>query len=184
MTNLDSAADVELRTATLDDVPALVALIALSARALCRGDYTESQVEAAIGTAWGVDTQLIRDGTYFIVQRGDEVLACGGWSKRKTLFGGDAHANREPAVLDPATEAARVRAFFVHPSAARQGIGRLLLERCEQEARDAGFRSAELVATLPGHRLYRAYGYIGDERVAYPLAGGGTIDFVPMHKVL
>lgn len=178
------ASDLQLRTATLDDVHALTALIAVSARALCCGDYTQGQIEAAIGTAWGVDTQLLRDGTYVVVEEGRHLWACGGWSQRKTLFGGDAHADREPELLDPTRETARIRAFFVHPAAARRGIGRRLLEHCEREARAAGFHAAELVATLPGQRLYRAYGYVGDDRVAYPLAGGGTIDFVPMRKVL
>jgi GNAT superfamily N-acetyltransferase len=162
-------------------------LIALSARELCRADYTQAQVEAAIGTAWGVDTQLIRDRTYFVVSASaapDEFLACGGWSKRRTLFGGDQHATREPELLDPQLEAARIRAFFVQPQAARRGIGRTLLAHCEHAAYAAGYRSAELVATLPGQRLYRAFGYSGETRVTYPLANGLSIDFVPMRKVL
>jgi GNAT superfamily N-acetyltransferase len=125
---------------------------------------------------------LIRDGTYFVVEVEGKIVACGGWSRRKTRFGADAQAGRESDVLDPARDAARVRAFFVHPNWARRGIGRVLLERCEAEARAHGFRAAELVATLPGHRLYSRYGYRGDERIAYPLRGGVTIEFIPMKK--
>jgi GNAT superfamily N-acetyltransferase len=171
-----------LRKATLDEAPVLEKLIAESARGLCGDDYSEAQIEAAIGTAWGVDTELIRDQTYFVVEAAGKIVACGGWSRRKTLFGADGHADRESEVLDPLQHAARIRAFFVHPDWARQGFGRALLERCEAEARAYGFRSAQLVATLPGHRLYRMYGYRGDERVQYPLAGGVTIEFIPMKK--
>jgi N-acetylglutamate synthase-like GNAT family acetyltransferase len=171
-----------LRQATLADVPVLEALIAESARDLCQGDYTGAQIEAAIGTAWGVDRELIRDGTYFVVESDGAIVACGGWSKRRTLFGGDAQPGRQSEVLDPTRDAARIRAFFVRPDWARRGLGVMLLERCEAEARAHGFRSAELVATLPGQRLYRAFGYIGDERVEYPLPGGLTITFVPMRK--
>jgi GNAT superfamily N-acetyltransferase len=172
------------REATPDDIPALRQLIAVSARALCAADYAAAQIEAAIGTAWGVDTQLIRDQTYFAVAAGADIVACGGWSRRRTLFGGDEHSTREPELLDPQRDAARIRAFFVHPAWTRRSLGRMLLERCEREARAAGFRAAELVATLPGQRLYRACGYVGERRVAYPLPSGQTIDFVPMTKRL
>src|SRR5262245_5928812 len=131
---------ISLRHALSSDIPALDALIAQSARALCRPDYTDAQIEAAIGTAWGVDSELIRDRTYFVVETGGTIVACGGWSFRKTLFGGDRQAGRQSDRLDPARDAARVRAFFVRPDAARQGIGRALLERCENEARAQGFR--------------------------------------------
>jgi GNAT superfamily N-acetyltransferase len=175
-------ADFLLRTATPEDVPALERLIALSARGLSKLDYTSAQIEAAIGTAWGVDSQLIADGTYFVVEAGDRVVGCGGWSKRATLFGGDAQADRRSELLDPSRDAARIRAFFVHPDWARRGIGRALIERCEDEARAAGFRTFELMATLPGRRLYAALGYVGERRVAHDLPGGLTIDFVPMRK--
>lgn len=174
----------EVRLATLDDIRALTELIATSARGLCGSDYTPAQVEAAIGTAWAVDTQLLRDRSYFAIEASGALIACGGWSMRRTLFGGDHHSNREPELLDPARDAARVRAFFVHPRWARCGLGRLLLERCEREARAAGFQSAELVATLPGQRLYRAFGYVGEEQVLYPLAGGGEIAFVPKKSLV
>ncbi|MEI6235616.1 MAG: GNAT family N-acetyltransferase, partial [Planctomycetota bacterium] len=115
---------------------------------------------------------------------GGRIVACGGWGKRATRFGGDAQAERSSELLDPAVDGARIRAFFVHPEWARLGIGRALLERCEKEARAHGFRKAELVATLPGRRLYAAMGYFGDAHVTYPLGDGVTIDFVPMSKVL
>lgn len=175
---------VALRPATFDDVPALRQVIAESARALTRADYTEAQIEAALGSAWGVDSELIRDGTYFVVEDAGEIVACGGWSRRKTLFGGDAQPGRQSDVLDPSREAARIRAFFVRPQWARRGIGAALLRRCEAEARAHGFRSAELVATLTGQRLYRMFGYIGDERIEYPLGRGLTIEFIPMRKEL
>ncbi len=172
-----------VRKATLHDVPVLERLITESARVLTREDYTDSEIEGAIGTAWGVDTEMVRDGTYYVVEsEGDGVVACGGWSRRKTLFGGDRQQGRESGVLDPSHESARIRAFFVRPNWARRGIGRLLLQRCEEEARSHGFKSAELVATLTGQRLYRAFGYVGDERVDYPLPNGMTIQFVPMRK--
>ena len=172
-----------VRKATTEDVPVLEQLISESARVLTRQDYTDSEIEAAIGTAWGVDTELIRDGTYFVVQtEADGVVACGGWGRRKTLFGGDRRQGRESEMLDPSCDSARIRAFFVRPDWARRGIGRLLLERCEEEAKSCGFQSAELVATLTGQRLYRAFGYVGDERVDYLLPNGTTIQFVPMRK--
>lgn len=171
-----------LRQATLEDIPALERLIADSARGLSRDDYTPAQIEAALGTAWGIDTELIRDGTYFIVEAATQIVACGGWSRRKTLFGGDRQAGRQSELLDPARDSARIRAFFVHPDWARRGIGRALLQRCEAEAFACGFRSAELLATLPGHRLYRAFGYVGDEPAEYALPGGLTIQFLSMRK--
>jgi GNAT superfamily N-acetyltransferase len=175
---------VALREARPVDVPVLERLIAESARALSRPDYTDAQIEAALGTAWGVDSELIRDGTYFVAEVAEAIIACGGWSRRKTLFGGDRQAGRQSELLDPSRDAARIRAFFVRPDWARRGVGRVLLERCEAEALAQGFRSAELLATLPGRRLYAAFGYAGGERVAYPLPGGITIDFVPMKKSL
>jgi GNAT superfamily N-acetyltransferase len=129
-----------------------------------------------------VDTQLIEDGTYFVVETEGKLVGCGGWSKRRTLFGGDAHADRNAQELDPRTDAAKIRAFFVDPDYARRGIGRALLERCEREARAHGFHRFELMGTLPGVRLYEALGYVGRERVHYPVGPGVTIEFVPMHK--
>ena len=172
------------RPAVPGDVPALEALVACSARGLSRGDYSEAQVEAALGSALGVDTQLVRDGTYFVAESGGALVACGGWSFRKTLFGGDDRASREPEPLEPARDAARIRAFFVHPDWARRGLGRALLELCEAKARERGFAAAELMATLPGVRLYRTFGYRAGAPVQHALPGGGTIEFVPMRREL
>jgi GNAT superfamily N-acetyltransferase len=173
-----------LRKALLDDVPVLERLIAESARGLSRRDYSDEQIEAALAGALGVDTQLVRDQTYFVAAAGGEIVGCGGWSWRRTLFGGDARGGREPDPLDPARDAARVRAFFVRPDWARRGIGRALLERCEAEAVRHGFRTAELMATLPGERLYRRHGWIAGDAIEHPLAGGLSIRFVPMRKAL
>jgi GNAT superfamily N-acetyltransferase len=173
---------VSFRKATLADVSALRVLIADSVRGLSRTDYNDAQIDAALGSAWGVDTQLIRDGTYFVAEWEGKPIACGGWSFRATLFGGDHQEGRRSDALDPSCDAARIRAFFVHPRWARRGIGRQLLELCEEKARAHGFRSAELVATLPGERLYRVCGYMGQGTREYPLPGGKTIAFVPMRK--
>jgi len=173
----------QLRTATHADRAALQALIARSARALGARDYRPEQIEAALQGAFGVDSQLIDDGTYFVAETRDgELIGCGGWSRRRTLFGGDSHAERNAAELDPRTDAARIRAFFVDPGHARQGIGRALLERCESEARARGFSRFELMGTLPGVRLYQALGYVAGELMHYPVAPGVTIEFVPMRK--
>ena len=170
--------------ATEDDRPALIALIARSARALSAGDYTPEQVEGALAGAFGVDTQLVLDGTYFVVEDDPGIAGCGGWSYRKTLFGGDAHTQRDAAELDPRTDAAKIRAFFVDPAHARQGIGRALLEHCEQAARERGFSGCELMATLPGLKLYRECGYVPEAPVQHRLGSGLTIEFVPMSKRL
>ena len=173
------------RLATLKDIPVLKQVIATSARQLASGDYSGEQIDAALGSAWGVDTQLIEDETYFVVEvAGAGIVGCGGWSFRGTLFGSDEQAGRESGVLDSTNEAARIRAFFVHPDWSRRGIGRALLEKCECAARLQGFKSTALIATLPGQRLYRECGYIGEERVEYPLPNGSTITFVPMTKNL
>lgn len=173
-----------LRNATLEDRPVLERLIAESARGLGQQDYTIEQIDAALGSAFGVDTQLILDQTYFAVEADGEIVGCGGWSRRKTLFGGDSQPGRELESLEPGRDAAKVRAFFVRPDWARRGIGRALLDRCEDEARACGFRSIELMATLPGRRLYEACGYLAGEPVEYVLPEGLTIEFVPMRKEL
>jgi GNAT superfamily N-acetyltransferase len=171
-----------LRVATLADVPALQELIPLSARTLQAPYYTPSQIEGALGTVFGVDTQLIADGTYFIVEESSALAGCGGWSKRRTLFGGDAMARREDSLLDPQMDAARVRAFFVHPAHARRGIGRLLMEACEAAATAAGFKKIEIVATLAGEPLYRQFGYEVTERFEIPLENGERLPAVRMRK--
>lgn len=173
-----------MRNATLDDVCALRELIEKSAREIGREDYGAEQIEAALEGAWGVDTQLIRDGTYFVVEVDGRLAGCGGWSRRKTLFGGDAQPGREAELLDQSKDAARIRAFFVHPDFARRGIGRMLLERCEDDAKKEGFIAAELVATLPGVRLYAACGYEEVERKEYEVGRGMLIEFVTMRRAI
>lgn len=174
----------EIRLAELADTPQIEALIARSVRELCREDYSGAQIEAALGDAFGVDSQLIIDRTYFVVERGGELVAAGGWSYRGTLFGADARPDRAPEALDPARDAAKIRAFFVAPEQTRLGIGRALLERCEGEAKLRGFRVAELAATLTGERLYGALGYQAVRRLSHVLASGVPIDFVAMQKPL
>ena len=173
-----------LRTATPADSAEIQELIARSIRALGAADYSPQQIEGALKGAFGLDTQLIADGTYFVVESAGRLLGCGGWSYRRTLFGGDARKGRDAGTLDPSAEAAKIRAFFVDPAAARQGIGTALLERCESEARRQGFRRVEMMATLPGVRLYEARGYVPEGRVQYPLASDLSIEFVPMSKSL
>ena len=174
----------QLRAATRADQEALRTLIARSARGLGAQDYSREQIEGALQGAFGVDTQLIDDGTYFVVELEGHPVGCGGWSRRRTLFGGDAHRERDAAELDPRVDAAKIRAFFVDPDHARRGIGRALLERCESEARARGFRRLELMGTLPGVRLYEALGYKPGAMVHYPVASGVTIEFIPMSKEL
>ena len=173
-----------IRKAMPEDRAALEALIARSALQLGAKDYTRAQIEGALRGAFGVDTQLIEDGTYFAVEIAGHIVGCGGWSRRRTLFGGDSHAERNAAELDPAAEPARIRAFFVAPEHARKGIGSLILERCEDEARAFGFSRLELMATLPGVRLYARHGYVADTPIQHELAPGLTIEFVPMRKML
>ncbi len=173
-----------LRRASPADVPALEALIARSARGLSTEDYRAAQVEGALRGAFGVDSRLIEDQTYFVVEKHGALVGCGGWSFRATLFGGDARAGRNDSRLDPQTQSAKIRAFFVDPAHARQGIGSLLLERCEREARARGFSDVELMATLPGVKLYAARGYTGREMVRYDVGLGESIEFIPMRKRL
>jgi GNAT superfamily N-acetyltransferase len=164
------------------DLPALGPLIAASARELSRGDYTPEQVEGALRGAFGTDTQLIRDGSYFVIEAEGRLAGCGGWSRRRTLFGSDARAGRDATELDPAKDAAKIRAFFIHPDFARRGLGTMMLERCEQDAMAHGFTRFELMGTLPGVRLYAARGYHPGERIEWPLGDGLAIPFVPMSK--
>jgi GNAT superfamily N-acetyltransferase len=173
----------QLRLATLDDEPVLRDLIARSIRELGSNDYTPAQIEAALQGAFGVDTALIRDQTYFaIVTEAGEIVGCGGWSRRRTLFGSDTREARDDSWLDPATEAARIRAFFIDSRHARRGLGRLLLDRCEAEATRAGFKQFAMMATLPGKRLYEVCGYVGSAPIEHPLPGWLSITFVPMTK--
>jgi len=171
-----------VRTATLADRDVLRDLIARSARQLSAADYRPEQVEGALQGAFGVDSQLIHDATFFVVEEDGVIVGCGGWSYRKTLFGGDKRSERDAAELDPRTEAAKIRAFFVDPAHARRGIGTLLLEKCESEARLRGFSRVELMSTLPGIRLYSARGYSGAQQVRYEVSPGVVIEFLPMSK--
>ena len=173
-----------LRLATPADIPALEVLIPLSARRLQAATYSRGQIEAALGRVLGVDTQLIRDGCYFVAQAGTAIVGCGGWSRRRTLFGSDHGPVKDDQFLDPATEPARVRAFFVHPDWARRGIGRAILAECEAAAVGMGFRSLELAATLAGIPLYTACGFTAVETVAVALGDGQSLPVVRMRKDL
>jgi Kdo2-lipid IVA lauroyltransferase/acyltransferase len=171
-----------LRTATMADVPGLRALIARSARGLSTEEYRPAQIEGALQGAFGVDTQLLTDQTYFVVEAAGLIVGCGGWSFRSTLFGGDARNGRDCSTLDPQTQAAKIRAFFVDPGHARRGIGSLLLEHCEQQARAHGYSQVELMATLPGAKLYAARGYVAESLVHFEVGSGESIEFIPMRK--
>ncbi|MDB5137080.1 MAG: family N-acetyltransferase [Mucilaginibacter sp.] len=173
-----------IRPATFEDVPALQQLIALSVRGLSEGYYTSRQVESAIEYVFGVDSQLLVDGTYYVVETRDTIVACGGWSRRNTLFGGDQHKDFEDPLLNPATDAARIRAFFVHPDWARKGIGRLLINICEKAAKNSGFTKMEIGATLPGVPLYEAMGYHTVKKIKVPLPDGEIFTVVNMKKDL
>lgn len=187
---------ISIRPAVGADVAILRKLIDASVRGLQAGDYTPSQIENALATVYGVDTQLIADGTYFVAEEESNIegapaqfsgmapliVGCGGWSKRKTLYGGDQWTGREAALLDPQHDAAKIRAFFIHPSWARRGIGTMILEACENAAVAAGFSRLEMGATLTGVPLYRARGYVALENLAVPLAGGESLPIVRMEK--
>lgn len=173
---------VEFRVAHLGDVPAIEELIPVSARGLRGSYYLPEQTEGAIGTVFGVDTQLIRDGTYFVAMAESRIVGCGGWSKRKTAYGGDSAKRGDDPLRDPSCEPAMIRAFFVHPEFARRGIGREILRLSETAARAAGFRDLEIVATLPGEPLYVACGYVAVERFEIPLANGASLPVVRMTR--
>jgi GNAT superfamily N-acetyltransferase len=194
--------NIRIRLAEARDIPALRELIAASVRGLQAGDYSQEQLDGALGTVYGVDTQLISDGTYFVAEATESSLetpaatsgekppgaallvGCGGWSKRKTLCGSDQFAGREDSLLDPATDAAKIRAFFVHPGWARRGVGGKILEACEAAAEAAGFRRLEMGATLTGVPFYRVKGYVEIEAVSAPLGNGLTLPIVRMGKSL
>lgn len=175
---------MRLRPAEPADIAALDALIAASVEGLQASDYSAPQRAAALTTVFGVDTRLIADGTYFLVEAGGVPVGCGGWSFRRTLHGGDHGAQRDDTRLDPARDAARIRAFFVDPAWARRGIASLILAACERAARQAGFTRLELAATLTGVEMYRARGFTEIGRAAVPLAGGEMLPVVHMQKNL
>ena len=175
---------VNIRLATLEDLPALRWLIPRSVRGLSRGHYTEHQIESAIQYVFGPDTQLIEDGTYFAAEAGDQLVGCGGWSARRTLFGGDQAKQGGDPRLDPRVDAARIRAFFVDPDWARRGIGARILQACVDAAERAGFTRLELMATLPGVPLYRQFGFEVAEPASTTLPDGVRIDFVRMTRTL
>ncbi len=176
---------VRIRPALPSDVSSLNSLIAASVKVLQAGDYTPAQIEGALGTVLGLDTQLIEDGTYLVAETEDHKMAgCGGWSRRKTLFGSDHGPNRENSFLDPATDAARIRAIFVHPDFARRGIGSLILKACEDAAVAAGFRKFEMGSTLTGIPLYKLKGYVEIEMVHVPLHNGEHLPVLRMAKSL
>jgi GNAT superfamily N-acetyltransferase len=172
------------RLACDDDIPRLETLIERSVRELQAPYYSTAQMDGAIGTVFGVDRQLIRDGTYFVVEEEGAIVAAGGWSKRESLFGSDAARTKEDALLDPSRHPARVRAFFVQPEFARRGLARAILEACEEAIGAAGFRRIELGATLPGVLFYRAFDYQESERLEVPLANGLSLPIVRMAKNL
>jgi GNAT superfamily N-acetyltransferase len=189
--------NIHLRLAVPGDIPVLQALIDVSVRGLQAQDYTPAQIEGALKTVFGVDSQLIADGTYLVAEavpnrmESDEpkndgaaslIVGCGGWSKRKTLFGGDRWKNREDELLDPLRDAAKIRAFFIHPAWARQGIGGMILEACEGAALAAGFTRYEMGATLTGAKLFGAKGYVAVKPISIPLMNGEVLPVIHMEK--
>lgn len=177
---------IRLRKAVAADIPRMRELIEASVRALQADFYTPRQIEGALKSVYGVDSQLVADGTYFAAEDTSSgspmIVACGGWSQRKTLYGGDQFSGREDALLDPLNDAAKIRAFFVHPDWARRGIGGMILSACEEAARAAGFTRIEMGATLSGVAFYRAKGYADAEEQQVPLDDGVTLPILRMTK--
>jgi N-acetylglutamate synthase-like GNAT family acetyltransferase len=177
--------NMHVRVATPRDIPALAALIEAAVRELGGHDYAEEQIESALRYVFGADTpQLIADGTYYVVEADGQIIGAGGWSQRKALYSGDQVKNGEDSLLDPARDPAKIRGFYVHPRWARRGIGRLLLQRCEQAARVAGFARLELLATLTGAPLYAAGGFTAVERVEVRMPDGVALPCIRMIKLL
>jgi GNAT superfamily N-acetyltransferase len=172
------------RLAREDDIPALDQLITVSVRSLLAAHYSSAQLDAALGPVFGVDSLLIRDGTFFAVDYEGQIIGCGGWSKRQTMYGGDRGRAGEDTKLDPRRDAARIRAFFIHPDWVRRGIGANILAACERAAIAAGFQKVELVATLAGEPLYAKFGYVVMERYDAPMPGGLGLAVVRMTKRL
>ena len=179
--------DIRTRPAVHAEIPALQALIEASVRQLQADDYTPEQIEGALQTVFGVDTQLVSDGTYLVaeahsLQAAPVVVGCGGWSKRKTLYGADQWTARQDDLLDPGVDAAKIRAFFIHPNWARRGIGTLLLSACEDAAKAAGFTRFEMGATLTGAKLFRTKGYLPLEHLSIALINGASLPIIHMRK--
>lgn len=173
---------LQIRAAREDELAALTALMELAIAELLKPFLTPAEVESS-RAIMGLDTQLVRDGTYFVVEEGDALAGCGGWSRRATLYGGDVSPGRDPALLDPVKDAARVRAMYTHPAFVRRGVGRLILTQCETAARAEGFARAELVATMAGLPLYLACGYRSVERFTDD-RGGVPVPLARMVKAL
>jgi GNAT superfamily N-acetyltransferase len=186
--NKSMDAKIHIRPAVPADVPVLQQLIDASVRELQAQDYTPAQMEGALKTVFGVDSQLIADGTYLVAEAlaaGDAcavIAGCGGWSKRKTLYGGDKWTGREDSLLDPLNDAAKIRAFFIHPAWARRGVGTLILEACEAAAKSAGFTRYEMGATLTGAKLFGVKGYVAVRRIEIPLVNGESLPVIQMEK--
>jgi GNAT superfamily N-acetyltransferase len=174
--------DYSIRKANHDDRNDIQRLIAESARGLSRKHYNDAQIEGAIESVFGVDTTLIDDGTYFVVESAAGLIGCGGWSRRRTLFGGDQYETRDVSYLDPASEPAKIRAFFIHPDHARKGVGRALLDRCESEVAAHGFCVLELMSTLPGVEFYQSCGYVERGDFHLDLPANVKLELVPMRK--
>ena len=189
--------NIHLRLAVPEDVPVLRELIDASVRRLQTQDYTPAQIEGALKTVFGVDSQLIADGTYIVAQAEPGaveragaknapsewiIVGCGGWSKRKTLYGSDHWTGREDALLDPLRDAAKIRAFFIHPDWARRGVGSMILQACENAARSAGFTRYEMGATLTGAKLFGAKGYVAVKPISIPLVNGESLPVIHMEK--
>ena len=174
-----------IRLAQASEKAQLAALIARSGTGLSAGFYTDAQAAAVTREVFGVDSALVADGTYFAVEdEGGALVACGGWSRRATDFGGDQHKTGNDRLLDPAIEPARIRAFFVEPAMARRGLGTMLLEHCQRAAAEAGFTALELVSTMPGEPLYLAHGFRAVQSIALPLSDGVVIALTRMRKDL
>jgi len=174
--------DLTHRLARRDDLDALRALMDLAIAELQKSFLDERQIESS-RLIMGLDTQLIDDGTYFVIERGGQLAGCGGWSRRETMYGGDQTPGRSPALLDPARDAARIRAMYTHPAHTRNGIGRLIIRLCEDAARVEGFTRMELVATLAGEPLYRVCGFEPYERLVDD-RGGEAVPLWRMGKAL
>ncbi|MEH3115214.1 GNAT family N-acetyltransferase [Pedobacter terrae] len=171
-----------IRPATFRDIPQLKKLLNDSVRGLSKNYYTTGQIDSALKYIFGIDTQLIDDGTYYVVEIDGNIAGCGGWSRRKTLYGGDQHKELHDTLLEPMAEPARIRAFFVHPDYARRGIGRQIMDFCECEAKKNGFSSLALGATLPGVPLYKAMGFMEMEHIVEPLLDGEKLELIRMIK--